>query len=431
MKKIDPYSIMITSKYSETIDDFINLELCSPRFNNNLKKFHFNPISLNKKIKQYFPSLETLHLYEREENEFLDDKKIFKRIYWYEINYDEYKNNKRNESKEYKNIIYNLNDREKYGNKIPKKVNKLDYQCFYQSSIESITIPQHINLINYYCFEECNNLTLIEMNKNYEIFEDKIIYENNLKLNSFKLPLNIKKINDKLINKNEIIKYEIPNEITEINSTFIDCQFLTIKIPKNIRKINEYSFYNCTNLKSIDISNSVTSIGNKCFYNCINLTSIQLSTSLINIGNECFYNCKNLKSIKIPSTIKSFNNYLFYDCQNLTEIIIPNSITSIGGYCFGNCKNLNCLILPNSLQSINFYSFQFCSSLTSIVIPSSVTHIGECCFSNCKSLKSALLPTYFKYSNENYFDYCTSLQSIEYLDIETNDSYYNSFCLIN
>ena len=59
-KQIDYYSILVASKYFETIDDFINLELSSPRFEGNIEKLHFNPITLNETTKKFFPSLETL-----------------------------------------------------------------------------------------------------------------------------------------------------------------------------------------------------------------------------------------------------------------------------------------------------------------------------------------------------------------------------------
>ena len=39
------YQIMVASKYFERIDDFINLELATPKARGNMEKFHFNPIA--------------------------------------------------------------------------------------------------------------------------------------------------------------------------------------------------------------------------------------------------------------------------------------------------------------------------------------------------------------------------------------------------
>ena len=51
--------------YFESIDDLINFELCSRRFNGNMTKFHYNGISMNNKSIEWFPNVETLHLYEK------------------------------------------------------------------------------------------------------------------------------------------------------------------------------------------------------------------------------------------------------------------------------------------------------------------------------------------------------------------------------
>ena len=55
--QIHLYCAYLTSMWFESIDDLINFELCSPRFNGNMTKFHFNPFPLNKKTREYVPSL--------------------------------------------------------------------------------------------------------------------------------------------------------------------------------------------------------------------------------------------------------------------------------------------------------------------------------------------------------------------------------------
>ena len=88
-KKIDYYSILIASKYFETIDDFINLEKAVKRFRGNIEKLHFNPISVDEKIVSFFPNIETLHLY-RKEDKFLKKGRIQFYVIWYKVSYLEY-----------------------------------------------------------------------------------------------------------------------------------------------------------------------------------------------------------------------------------------------------------------------------------------------------------------------------------------------------
>ena len=62
--RLDCQSIMIASKYFDSIEDYRNLEMCSIRFHFNTEKFFYNPISLNSNTIKLFPNIQTLHLYE-------------------------------------------------------------------------------------------------------------------------------------------------------------------------------------------------------------------------------------------------------------------------------------------------------------------------------------------------------------------------------
>ena len=80
---------MVASQYFESINDFKNLELATKKAKDNMEKFHFNPISLTRETRKYFTQLETLHVYERGNEEFRDEK-FFKRIIHYRVKWNEY-----------------------------------------------------------------------------------------------------------------------------------------------------------------------------------------------------------------------------------------------------------------------------------------------------------------------------------------------------
>jgi len=57
----------------------------------------------------------------------------------------------------------------------------------------------------------------------------------------------------------------------------------------NLKTIESHTFYGCSNLKTIDLSN-VTVYGNECFSGC---SSLDISLDLSNVtylGSECFFN---------------------------------------------------------------------------------------------------------------------------------------------
>ncbi|ELP91117.1 hypothetical protein EIN_269430 [Entamoeba invadens IP1] len=117
------YHIMIVSKFLETIIDFINLELVCKKFSGNMEKFHFNPIPLNSKTLGYFPNIETLHLWNKKDENFGNGfmintekmeivkikvvlkKEFFRIIVWFSVNFKTVDRNKFRNI-EFKNVTY-------------------------------------------------------------------------------------------------------------------------------------------------------------------------------------------------------------------------------------------------------------------------------------------------------------------------------------
>ena len=110
---------------------------------------------------------------------------------------------------------------------------------------------------------------------------------------------------------------------------------------------------------------------------------VVLPKSLKKIGDYAFYECYNLVSVNIPVGVTSIGDYIFTGCHWLTSITIPNSVTSIGKGAFRTCVALTSITIPNSVTSIGEDAFSLCFKLTSITIPNSVTSIGKGAFSNC------------------------------------------------
>lgn len=78
--QLNLYSVFIASRWFTSIDDYINLEMSSPRFYGNMEKFHYNPIPLNTKTREFFSHLKTLYIYNRDKDEkFENDKRIIAR----------------------------------------------------------------------------------------------------------------------------------------------------------------------------------------------------------------------------------------------------------------------------------------------------------------------------------------------------------------
>ncbi len=92
----------------------------------------------------------------------------------------------------------------------------------------------------------------------------------------------------------------------------------TVVLPESIIKIEEYAFYNCANLETINIPHNVTVLEKGVFEGCTSLSSITLPEGLTRI-NDC----------------------AFKSCSSLTEITLPDSLVYIGYEAFENSGLLN------------------------------------------------------------------------------------------
>ena len=227
----------------------------------------------------------------------------------------------------------------------------------------------------------------------------------------------------------ELTSINIPNSVNRIGLyAFKDCSGLTsITIPSSVTSIEKYTFYGCSGLTSITIPNSVTSIGNEAFRYCSGLTSITIPNSVTWIADGAFYGCTGLTSITISNSYIGEN--AFYDCYVTKENFhnqrntIPSGLTVCDVRTeSGICIKGNALVrylgkettysIPNSITNIGERTFQDCSGLTSITIPNSVTNIGEYAFCRCTGLTSINIPNSVTNIEKSVFSGCSGLTSI-------------------
>ncbi len=80
---------------------------------------------------------------------------------------------------------------------------------------------------------------------------------------------------------------------------FYNCYYWTggdLVIPEKVTRIEAQTFYGCSKLTSVDLSN-VTYVGNSAFLSCTGLTSITLGEGVTEVGNQTFANCSALTTV--------------------------------------------------------------------------------------------------------------------------------------
>ena len=175
------------------------------------------------------------------------------------------------------------------------------------------------------------------------------------------------------------VNTKIPDDVVEIDEgAFSGTGISQIKLPDGLRRIGNYAFSKCTQLRSLTIPASVSEIGKEIFQSASNITTLSVDEN-----NQKYDSREDCNAI-----IETAANTLIYGCGKTT---VPKDVTKIGDYAFSGCKNLVEIKLPDSVTSIGQWCFSK-SSLKSIVIPDSVTEIGEGAFWGCRLLEKITIP---------------------------------------
>lgn len=116
-----------------------------------------------------------------------------------------------------------------------------------------------------------------------------------------------------LFNKTQLKEVWLPNyNILRTLNTFMYCSNLRqVNNSKQLKEIEEDTFYKCTNLLRIEIDSSW--IGDYAFAYCASLNYVKISKRLGSIYEMAFRNCTSLESIDYEGTIDEWNNIYISD----------------------------------------------------------------------------------------------------------------------
>lgn len=113
----------------------------------------------------------------------------------------------------------------------------------------------------------------------------------------------------------------IPSSIVSENETY------------EVTQIDDYTFYCCEDLTSVQIPSSVKRIGEGAFYGCSKLTNLTLPGSITTIEPSTF-SYSGLLSFEVPCSVVSIEERAFDSCDALASVVVPDGVQSIGEYAF-------------------------------------------------------------------------------------------------
>ena len=212
------------------------------------------------------------------------------------------------------------------------------------------------------------------------------------------------------------------------NNMFRDLKLGAMKLPKNIKKIGIYAFYNT------------------------GLFELSLPEGLEDIGSYAFSGC-HIKEITIPEGIKRLKSYTFaplgIDIVRLERIHLPSTLEVIEDQCFGAVTDnyLTELILPTGLKRIEG-SLGRNNVATTVHIPPMMEYIADGAFSQWYTVKdyyvyvvdpiSVNMNTFANYTTatlhvpmQSYYNYFWNTQWSKFANLVEFDEPYERFYLNN
>lgn len=231
-----------------------------------------------------------------------------------------------------------------------------------------------------------------ELELTYEIFDNSRNYER------------VKKLDGRTLTIPEEVTYmNRTRKVTQIGRAALAHSWIEkINLPKTIKIIDDFAFFECKLLQELILPDSVERIGKNVFDYNHKLEKIVIGKRLktVNDAGEgaslkkvIVKDITSFLKIDYRSTNFFFKGYAYlYSDDNtmITNLIIPEGITKIGNS-INHCKSIQSVTIPTSITEIDDYAFQECTNLTNVYMHDNITSIGQQSFERC-SLYSLDLP---------------------------------------
>lgn len=250
--------------------------------------------------------------------------------------------------------------------------------CRSVSALEEVKLPANLKIISNASFSKCTNLKTIDLPDTVTEI-GAFAFADCTSLKDFTIPDGIKSIGEEAFYNSGITSLVVPESVETIDKlAFSHMANLTnATFPAGCG----ITFSDCKNLKTAKITGNPTVIDNYMFYECSQLTDFEIPGSVKKIGYAAFYNTA-LKEAVIPASVTEIDDWAFGECQNLEKAVLSDGLKSIGGAAFYECPELTDSNIPDSVTTLGDFAFGWCPKLKDMTIPDTIDNFGKCVFAN-------------------------------------------------
>lgn len=218
------------------------------------------------------------------------------------------------------------------------------------------------------------------------------------------------------------IKYNI----VEINTRTCNNETLLRSVDfsklTKLNRLKSSAFYNCTNLKTVNLGKSIRQIQSYVFYNS-SIQTINIPRSVTLISARAFQFCHQLQRIDVDesNTAYSSRNGVLYDKKQKFLQVFPQAArTSTGEYKSVITEN-DTTIWSDAVMVINTSAFENCAHLKEVYIPYGVEYVEENAFMKCENLEILKIPSSVRLVQDRFISSCTNLKEL-YINMTTPPS---------
>lgn len=159
----------------------------------------------------------------------------------------------------------------------------------------------------------------------------------------------------------------VDNSVVEVNIPQIINGIQVISVgQESILEVNPPGFWQCENLKKINIPDGIKVVGG--FFQCSNISQIVLPSTVTEIASDAFYWCFKLNNVAIPKNLQKIGENAFYGCYSMKSIYLPDNVDCLEEMCFGD-SGIEFVKLPDNLEHLSRLMFIGCENLREINFP--------------------------------------------------------------
>ena len=333
---------------------------------------------------------------------------------------------------------------------LPDGLEEIRMNSFYGcSSLAGVLIPASVTNIGRQAFEDCTNLSSVSFEENSKLQRLGIYTFVNCGLTEITIPASVESMAQYVFcncDEMKTLRFEKNSKMPYMAAYLLKgtcVETVVFEDGSALTSLQAHAFDGAEYLKSIDFGDAaVTNIDNYAFYGCINLESMELPGEVTYIGSYAFYNCEKLCRMDIPAAVDYIGTSAFLGTTNMKvffaadelpanvqfdwdkgilgyflgavdyvvtdeweysvrsdgtialaaykglettlviDVVDGRTVSRIGARCFYENDALTSVSINNHITEIGNYAFYGCDALADITIPAAVERIGKYAFAD-------------------------------------------------